>query len=53
MSLTSKTESRRRRKQAKQGRKRKRELERRGTTPKFPIHPEKAEKGSEPQKKSA
>jgi len=42
MSDTSKTKARRRRKKASQGKDRKKTLEKRGTTPKFPIHPEKA-----------
>lgn len=42
MSDTGKTKSRRRRKIAAQGKDRKRKLEKLGTTPKFPIHPEKA-----------
>ena len=40
MSDTSKTKSKRRRKAATQGRDRKQKLEKQGTTPKFPIHPE-------------
>jgi hypothetical protein len=40
MSDTSKTKARRRRKVAAQGKKRKKKLEKLGTTPKFPIHPE-------------
>ncbi|MGD8318283.1 MAG: hypothetical protein PVH21_01670 [Myxococcales bacterium] len=40
MSDTSKTESRRRRKKAAQGKDRKKTLEKQGTTPKFPIHPD-------------
>lgn len=42
MSDTSKTESRRRRKKATQGKDRKKSLEKQGTTPKFPIHPDEA-----------
>ncbi|MGB5192000.1 MAG: hypothetical protein WBN70_03400 [Polyangiales bacterium] len=42
MSDTSKTEAKRRRKAAAQGKDRKRKLEKQGSTPKFPIHPEKA-----------
>jgi hypothetical protein len=42
MSDTSKTKTRRRRKAAARGKERKRKLEKRGTTPKFPIQPEKA-----------
>jgi hypothetical protein len=42
MSDTSKTESRRRRKNAAQGKDRKKKLEKLGTTPKFPIDPAKA-----------
>jgi hypothetical protein len=42
MSDTSKTKARRRRKKAAQGKDRKKALEKRGTTPKFPIHPEEA-----------
>ncbi len=42
MSDTSKTESKRRRKAATQGRDRKKKLEKRGSTPKFPIHPDQA-----------
>lgn len=42
MSDTSKTKARRRRKKAAQGKDRKRTLEKQGTTPKFPIDPEKA-----------
>lgn len=38
MSDTSKTKARRRRKAAAQGKDRKRNLEKQGTTPKFPIH---------------
>jgi hypothetical protein len=40
MSDTSKTKARRRRKAAAQGKDRKKKLEKHGTTPKFPIHPE-------------
>lgn len=42
MSITSKTETRRRRKAAKSGKDRKKNLEKKGTTPPFPVHPEKA-----------
>lgn len=42
MSDTSKTKVRRRRKNAAQGKDRKKKLEKHGTTPKFPIHPDKA-----------
>ena len=45
MSDTSKTKTRRRRKAAAQGKDRKKKLEKHGTTPKFPIHPE----GAKPQ----
>jgi len=41
MSDTSKTEARRQRKNAAQGRDRKKKLAKLGTTPKFPIHPDK------------
>jgi hypothetical protein len=44
MSDTGKTKSRRHRKNTAQGKDRKRKLEKLGTTPKFPIHPEKAPK---------
>ena len=44
MSDTSKTKAKRRRKAATQGKDRKRKLEKQGTTPKFPIDPDKAEK---------
>ena len=40
MSLTSKTETRRQRRHKNFGKKRKKELAKNGTTPKFPIHPE-------------
>ena len=43
MSDTSKTEAKRRRKAAAQGTDRKRKLQKHGTTPKFPIHPDKAQ----------
>jgi hypothetical protein len=43
MSDTSKTEAKRRRKAAAQGKDRKRKLQKHGTTPKFPIHPDKAQ----------
>ncbi len=46
MSDTSKTKARRRRKNAAQGRDRKKKLEKHGTTPKFPIDPSK-EKAAE------
>jgi hypothetical protein len=42
MSDTSKTKARRRRKAAARGKKRKKQLEKHGTTPRFPIHPEQA-----------
>jgi len=42
MSDTSKTEARRRRKSAAQGKARKKKLEKHGTTPEFPIDPDKA-----------
>ena len=42
MSNTSKTKARRRRKKAAQGQDRKKKLEKDGTTPKFPIRPDKA-----------
>jgi hypothetical protein len=41
MSNTSKTETRRRRKAAKSGQDRKKKLAKEGTTPPFPVHPEK------------
>jgi ribosomal protein L44E len=44
MSDTSKTEARRQSKLARQGRDRKKKLEKYGTTPKFPIHQDKAPK---------
>ena len=44
MSDTSKTEARRQRKNAAQGKDRKKKLAKLGTTPKFPIHPDKAAK---------
>ena len=40
MSDTSKTKTRRRRKTAAQGKDRKKKLEKQGTTPRFPIHPD-------------
>jgi hypothetical protein len=40
VSDTGKTESKRRRKQAAGGQDRKKALEKKGTTPKFPIHPQ-------------
>ncbi len=40
MSDTSKTRTRRKRRHANFGKKRKKQLEKNGTTPKFPIHPE-------------
>lgn len=43
MSDTSKTESRRRRKKAAQGKDRKKKLEKQGTTPKFPVHEDREE----------
>lgn len=39
MSDTSKTKARRRRKKAAQGKDRKKQLEKHGTTPKFPLDP--------------
>jgi hypothetical protein len=42
MSDTGKTRARRQRKNAAQGRDRKKKLEKEGTTPRFPIHPDKA-----------
>jgi hypothetical protein len=42
MSDTGKTRARRHRKIAAQGKDRKKKLEKEGTTPKFPIHPDKA-----------
>ena len=48
MSDTSKTEARRQRKNAAQGRDRKKKLEKEGTTPKFPIHPDKAPTPAKP-----
>ena len=42
MSDTSKTKARRRRKKTAQGKDRKKALEKQGTTPKFPLQPEKA-----------
>ncbi len=42
MSDTSKTKARRRQKKTAQGKDRKKSLEKKGTTPKFPIHPEKS-----------
>jgi hypothetical protein len=42
MSDTSKTKAKRRRKATAQGKDRKKKLEKHGTTPKFPIHPDKA-----------
>ena len=41
MSDTSKTETRRLNKKRKSGRKSKKERAKKGTTPKFPIHPDK------------
>ncbi len=41
MSVSSKTKTRRQNKNAKQGRDRKRKLEKNGTTPAFPIHVDK------------
>ncbi len=41
MSNTSKTETRRRRKTANVGQARKKKLAKKGTTPPFPIHPDK------------
>ena len=40
MSDTSKTETRRKRRHANFGKKRKKALAKNGTTPKFPIHPD-------------
>ncbi len=40
VSDTQKTERKRQAKQAKAGKARKKALEKKGTTPKFPIHPE-------------
>ena len=40
MSLTSKTETRRKRRHKNFGKKRKKALAKEGTTPKFPIHPD-------------
>lgn len=40
MSATSKTKTRRQNKTTKAGRARKKQLDKKGTTPKFPIHPE-------------
>ena len=42
MSDTSKTKAKRRRKAAAQGKDRKKKLEKQGSTPRFPIHPDKA-----------
>ncbi|MFW6050215.1 MAG: hypothetical protein ACODAU_03515 [Myxococcota bacterium] len=42
VSDTSKTEARRRLKQAAAGKARKKAQQKHGTTPKFPVHPEKA-----------
>jgi hypothetical protein len=42
MSDTSKTKAKRRRKTVTRGKDRKKKLEKQGTTPKFPIHPDKA-----------
>ena len=42
MSDTSKTKAKRRRKAAAQGKDRKKKLAKQGTTPKFPIDPDKA-----------
>lgn len=41
-SNTTKTESRRRRKRAKAGKDRKKQTAKEGSTPKFPVHPDKA-----------
>jgi hypothetical protein len=49
VSDTSKTESRRRRKRSAAGKARKKALEKEGTTPRFPIHPE----GTAASKKAA
>ncbi len=46
MSDTGKTRSLRHRKNAAQGGARKKKLEKEGTTPKFPIHPDKAPKAA-------
>jgi hypothetical protein len=40
VSRSSRTEDRRHNKRSQQGKKRKKENERKGSTPKFPIHPE-------------
>lgn len=40
MSASSKTKTRRNNKTTKMGRARKKQLEKKGTTPKFPVHPE-------------
>lgn len=40
MSATSKTKTRRQNKATKAGRARKKQLDKKATTPKFPIHPE-------------
>jgi hypothetical protein len=49
MSDTSKTKARRRRKSAARGKDRKKKLEKQGSTPKFPIRPEEAEKAAQPE----
>ncbi|MBW2546925.1 MAG: hypothetical protein JRE82_06755 [Deltaproteobacteria bacterium] len=46
MSDTGKTRARRQRKNAAQGRDRKKKLEKEGTTPKFPIHPDETPKAA-------
>jgi hypothetical protein len=46
MSDTGKTRARRHKKNAAQGKDRKKKLEKEGTTPKFPIHPDEAPKAA-------
>jgi len=46
MSDTSKTKARRRRKKAAQGKDRKKNLEKQGSTPRFPIDPEEANRAN-------
>ncbi len=46
VSDTAKTRLRRRLKQAKMGRARKKQLAKKGTTPPFPLHPDKAREAS-------
>lgn len=48
MSNTGKIRARRHSKKAAQGRDRKKKLEKEGTTPKFPIHPDKAPTPAKP-----